>query len=36
VAKEAFQVRFEEVTGAEDLADLTALVKAGTLLFSSR
>jgi hypothetical protein len=36
VAKEAFQVSFEEVTQADDYADLTSLVKAGTLLYSSR
>jgi hypothetical protein len=36
VAKEAFQVNFEEVTQADDFTDLTALVKSGTLLFQSR
>jgi Cohesin domain len=36
VAKEAFSVSFEEVTEAADMADVTAQVRNGTLLFQQR
>jgi hypothetical protein len=36
VAKEAFSVSLEEVTAASDLADVTAQVRPGVLLFQQR